>query len=84
MFDKSIDHGNDVMVVQFGEKEKLQQNWTSKLSYTVKKNRQQFSMVCTLINHENDVKNVPNFTVKPLTSGSWFHFSFEHFDISMR
>ena len=56
MFDKSIDHGNDVMVVQFGEKEKLQQNWTSKLSYTVKKNRQQFSMVCTLINHENDVK----------------------------
>ena len=29
-------------------------------------NRQQFSMVCVLIDHKDDVKKVQNFAVKPL------------------
>jgi len=38
-------------------------------------------MVYTLIDHRNDTKNVQNFAVKPLARGSWFHLSFEYFDV---
>ena len=38
-------------------------------------------MVYALIDHRNDAKNVQNSAVKPLASGSWFHLSFEHFDV---
>ena len=38
-------------------------------------------MVYTLIDHRNDAKNVQTFAVKPPARGSWFHLSFEHFDV---
>ena len=38
-------------------------------------------MVYTLKHHRNVAKNVQNFAVKPLARGSWFHLSFEHFDV---
>ena len=37
-------------------------------------NRQQFSMVCILIDHKDGVKKVQNFAVKPLDE-------FEHHDV---
>ena len=44
-------------------------------------NQQQFSMVCTLIDHRSDV-NMFKTQVEPRTTGEWFHCKvFEHFEI---
>ena len=45
-------------------------------------NRQQFSMVCILIDHKDDVKKVQNFAVKPLDRLRLvFPVEFEHHDV---
>ena len=66
MFDKSTGHGNNVMVAQFVflflERMIFQETYTEMDIKTAnhllfqKTNRQQFSMVCTLIDHRNDIK----------------------------
>ena len=66
MFDKSTGHGNNVMVAQFVflflEHMIFQETYTEMDIKTAnhllfqKTNRQQFSMVCTLIDHRNDIK----------------------------
>ena len=57
MFDKSTDHGNDSKVAQFSCRvrisKKRQRKRTSK-TVVKKTSRQQFSMVCALIDHRND------------------------------
>ena len=60
MFDKSTGHGNDVMVVQIsGVCTIFQETYTEMDIKTAnhllfqKTNRQQFSMVCNLIDHRN-------------------------------
>ena len=45
-------------------------------------NRQQFYMVCILIDHKDDVKKVQNFAVKPLDRLRLvFPVEFEHLDV---
>ena len=66
MFDKSTGHGKNVMVAQFVflflERMIFQETYTEMDIKTAnhllfqKTNRQQFSMVCTLIDHRNDIK----------------------------
>ena len=63
--DKSTDHGNDVMVAQFVflflaraifRETSTEMDEKNCDCYCKKTNRQQFSIVCTLIDHRNDVK----------------------------
>ena len=66
MFDKSTGHGNNVMVAQFVflflERMIFQETYpemdiktANHLLFQIT-NQQQFSMVCTLIDHRNDIK----------------------------
>ena len=84
MFDKSTGYGNNVMVVQFVflflECIIFQKTYTEMDMKTAnhllfqKTNRQQFSMVCTLIDNRNDTK-----MFKTLQWNHWqFHLGFEH------
>ena len=78
MFDKSTGHGNNVMVAQFVflflERMIFQQTYTEMDIKTAnhllfqKTNQQQFSMVCTLIDHRNDIKMFKTL--------QWNHYSF--------
>ena len=62
--DNSTDHGNEVMVAQFVFSfpqaifhEKSTARWTTKtVNVIVKTNGHQLSMVCTLLDHRNEVK----------------------------
>ena len=62
--DNSTDHGNEVMVAQFVFsfpqaifQEKSTARWTTKtVNVIVKTNGHQLSMVCTLLDHRNEVK----------------------------
>ena len=84
MFDKSTGYGNDVMVVQFVflflECIIFQKTYTEMDMKTAnhllfqKTNRQQFSMVCTLIDHRNDIKMFKTLQ----WNHSQFHLGFEH------
>ena len=40
----------------------------------IEKNNRQFFMVGTIVDHSNDIKSSK-------LCGSWFHLSFEHFDV---
>ena len=79
MFDKSTDHGNDAIVAQFSCRvrisKKRQRKRTSK-TVVKKTNRQQFSMVCALMDHRNDFQM--------LKALQWNHepqLSFEQCDV---
>ena len=84
MFDKSTGHGNNVMVAQFVflflERMIFQETYTEMDIKTAnhllfqKTNRQQFSMVCTLIDHRNDIKMFKTLQ----WNHSQFHLGFEH------
>ena len=84
MFDKSTGHGNNVMVVQFVFLEHIifQESYTEmdiKIANHLlfqKTNRQQFSMVCTLIDHRNDIKMFKTLQ----WNHSQFHLGFEHWN----
>ena len=79
MFDKSTDHGNDAKVAQFSCRvrisKKRQRKRTSK-TVVKKTNRQQFSMVCALIDHRNDFQ-----MFKALQWNHEPHLSFEQCDV---
>jgi len=78
MFNKSTDHGNDVMVVQF-----------VLLFFTEVIFREaSMEMDFKTVNVECAQKQIDNnfpwsvlFAVKQLTWVSWFHLSFEHVDV---
>ena len=84
MFDKSTGHGNNVMVAQFVflflERMIFQETYTEMDIKTAnhllfqKTNQQQFSMVCTLIDHRNDIKMFKTLQ----WNQSQFHLGFEH------
>ena len=84
MFDKSTGYGNNVMVVQFVflflECIIFQKTYTEMDMKTAnhllfqKTNRQQFSMVCTLIDNRNDTKMFKTSQ----WNHSQFHLGFEH------
>ena len=84
MFDNSTGHGNNVMVAQFVflflERMIFQETYTEMDIKTAnhllfqKTNRQQFSMVCTLIDHRNDIKMFKTLQ----WNHSQFHLGFEH------
>ena len=79
MFDKSTDHGNDAKVAQFSCRvrisKKRQRKRTSK-TVVKKTNRQQFSMVCALIDRRNDFQ-----MLKALQWNHEPHLSFEQCDV---
>ena len=84
MFNKSIDHENDlicflfIMCTIFWETSMEMDVVT--LNVIVKNKSTIIFHGLTLIDHRHDLKMFKHFAVKPLACGSWFHLSFEHVD----
>ena len=88
--DKSTDHGSDVMVAQFvflflaraifRETSTEMEMWKN-VTVIVKKQSTTIFFCLYADRPSKWRQNVQNVRVKPLVCGSWFHLSFEHFDV---
>lgn len=83
MFDKSTDHGNDLMVVQLflSFSSICQETSLEKDVKIVNIIYYNFPWSALLSTIEMTSQNVQNLGVKPLTCSLWFHLSFECVDV---